>query len=202
MRAIGRPEPADAATTGGAALSGLFGTADWRRLHMACQFEDWTVNIKLHEDPAGVRSLEDAVRMWNDGRPPEPLGRPAFEILRFSPDRRFIEEAPFTFTRFGEPVRTMDVRQLLPLYLEAATGYGNRPLLEWIHGQFRGESVTDVISFDVDEPNPILAGPIDCLATMTMDGQTGHGLFEYTLFGRVDGFEGPGHFNARPALEL
>jgi hypothetical protein len=195
VRAIGRPEPADA-QPGQGVVSGLFGTTDWRRLHMACQFDDFTVNIKLHEDPEGRRSLEDAVRLWNDGRPPEHLGRPDWEILRFSPDRRFAEEARVTFTRPGQPPLEMHIRQLLPLYLEAGTGYGNRPLLEWIHGQYRGELVTDVARFDLREPHPVLAGPIDCLAEMRMDGQVGHGLFEYTLFGRVDGFPGPGHFNS------
>jgi hypothetical protein len=135
--------------------------------------------------------------MWNDGRAPEPLGRPTWEILRWSADRRFIEEARITFSQPGRADRSMHVRQLLPLYLEAGTGYGNRPLLEWIHGQFRGPLVTDVVHFDVEAADPVLAGPIDCLAEMTMEGRTGHGLFEYTIFGRSDGFAGPGHFNAR-----
>ena len=195
VRAIGRPEAADA-QPGAATASGLFGTTDWRRLHMACQFPDFTVNVKLHEDPQGQRSLEDAVRLWHDGRPAEHLGRPQWEIQRFSADRRFAEEALLTFTREGEAPRRMVVRQLLPLYLEAGTGYGNRALLDWIHGQYRGEAVTDVARFHLRQPNPVLAGPIDCLAEMEMDGQLGHGLFEYTLFGRVDGFAGPGHFNA------
>lgn len=198
VRAIGRPEPAGAEAGAGQVQSGLFGTADWRRLHMACQFDDFTVNIKLHEDPSGQRSLEDAVRMWHDRRAPERLGRPHWEILRWSADRRFAEEARITFELPGEAPRTMHVRQLLPLYLEAGTGYGNRLVLPWIHGQYRGELVTDVVRFDVDAADPLLAGPIDCLAEMTLDGRTGHGLFEYTLFGRTDGFAGPGHFNARP----
>lgn len=170
----------------------MFRTTDFRRLHMACQFADFTVNVKLHEDAAGVRTLQDAVRLWHDGRAPEPLGPPRLELLRFSPDRRFCEQARVTF---GEgPV--LEVRQLLPLYLEAGTGYGNRPVLPWIHGQYRGLQVTDVARFDLDAPDPVLAGPIDCLAEMRMEGHLGHGLFEYTLFGRVDGFPGPGHFNA------
>lgn len=198
VRAIGRPEPIGA-EPGGAAVSGLFGTTDWRRLHMACQFDAFTVNIKLHEDRDGKRSLEDAVRVWNDGRTPEHLGTPHLEFVRFSTDRRFAEEARVVFRRPGQPDREMRIRQLLPLYLEAGTGYGNRPLLEWIHGQYRGDLVTDVVRFDVREPDPVLAGPIDCLAEMTLDGQRGHGLFEYTIFGRIDGFEGPGHFNGLKA---
>ena len=197
VRAIGRPEAADGAP-GQGVVSGLFGTADWRRLHMACQFKDFTVNVKLHEDPQGRRSLEDAVRLWHDGRPAEHLGRPHWEILRFSEDRRFAEEALVRFKREGQPPLQMHIRQLLPLYLEAGTGYGNRALLDWIHGQYRGESVTDVRAFDLREPDPVLAGPIDCLAEMRIGDQIGHGLFEYTLFGRVDGFPGPGHFNSWP----
>jgi hypothetical protein len=198
VRAIGRPEAAGAEPGGRSGVSALFGTADWRRLHMACQFEHFTVNIKLHEDRAGDRSLEDAVLLWNDGRPAEHLGRPALEFIRFSPDRRFAEEARVTFTQSGKPAREMHIRQLLPLYLEAGTGYGNRPLLEWIHGQYRGDLVTDVVHFDLREPDPVLAGPIDCLAQMRMGDEVGYGLFEYTIFGRVDGFDGPGHFNSRP----
>ncbi|TXH19238.1 MAG: hypothetical protein E6R00_02110 [Gammaproteobacteria bacterium] len=198
IRAIGRPEPAGAEADG-VARSGLFGTPDWRRLHMACRFDAFTVNIKLHEDPDGHRALEDAVRLWHDGRPPEPLGRPQWEITRWSADRRLVEAARIVFSRPGEPERVMQVRQLLPLYLEAGTGYGNRPILPWLHGQYRGELVTDVVGFDLDAADPQLAGPIDCLAEMHMDGEVGHGLFEYTLFGRTDGFAGPGHFNAHHA---
>lgn len=198
IRAIGRPEPAGVEASGGHVLSGLFGTTDWRRLHMACQFQDFTINIKLHENTAGERSLEDAVRLWNDGRPAEHLGRPHLEFLRFSADRKFAEQARVTFARAGEPPLVMNIRQLLPLYLEAGTGYGNRPILDWIHGQYRGDMVTDVVRFAVDEPNPILAGPIDCLAQLELDGIIGHGLFEYTIFGKIDGFDGPGNFNAMP----
>ncbi len=128
----------------------------------------------------------------------EPLGRPVWEILRWSADRRFIEEALLRFVQPDGRERQMHVRQMLPLYLEAGTGYGNRQVLEWIHGQYRGPLVTDVARFALERPDPVLAGPIDCLAQMTMDGCTGFGLFEYTLFGRTDGFPGPGHFNARP----
>lgn len=195
IRAIGRPEPAGIGSNDGQAVSGLFGTTDFRRLHMACQFPDFTLNIKLHEYANGGRTLEEAVRLWNDGRPAEHLGRPTIKFTRFSPDRRFAEEARVTFSRPGEPECVMWVRALLPLYLEAGTGYGNRPILDWIHGQYRGDLVTDVVSFAIDGPNPILAGPIDCLATMHMDGLDGHGLFEYTIFGAIDGFPGPGHFN-------
>ncbi|MBN9427131.1 MAG: hypothetical protein J0H09_11565 [Burkholderiales bacterium] len=195
IRSIGRPEPAGA-EPGDAVASGLFGTSDWRRLHMACQFDAFTINIKLHEDRDGRRSLEDAVLLFNDGRAPEHLGRPHLEFVRFSADRRFVEEARVSFTQPGQAARELHIRQLLPVYLEAGTGYGNRPLLEWIHGQYRGELVTDVVRFDLREPSPVLAGPIDCLAEMRFEDQVGYGLFEYTIFGRIDGFEGPGHFNS------
>lgn len=198
IRAIGRPELPGAGNDGAPALSGLFGTADWRRLHMACQFDDFTANVKLHEDPSGHRSLEEAVRLWNDSSPPELLGRPHWEIKRWSKDRRFVEEAQVVFRLPGRADTVLAVRQLLPLYLEAGTGYGNRPELPWIHGQYRGPSVTDVVSFDLDAPDPLLAGPIDCLAETSFDGRIGHGLFEYTIFGAINGFAGPGHFNARP----
>lgn len=198
IRAIGRPEPPGPETAPGQELSGLFRTTDFRRLHMACQFDDFSVNVKLHEDASGQRSLEEAVRLWHDGRAPERLGRPQLELLRFSAGRRFCEEARVVFSRPGEADRVLQIRQILPLYLEAGTGYGNRPLLDWIHGQYRGPQVTDLRRFQVDADDPVLAGPIDCLAAMEMDGCRGHGLFEYTLFGRVEGFPGPGHFNARP----
>lgn len=192
IRAIGRPEPAGPEAAPGQELSGLFRTTDFRRLHMACQFEGFTVNIKLHEDAQGQRFLEDAVQLWHDGRPPRRLGPPRLEMRRFSADRRFCEEARVSFDQ--GPV--LGVRQLLPLYLEAGTGYGNRPLLDWIHGQYRGPEVTDVVRFDLHARDPVLAGPIDCLAAFDLEGEHGFGLFEYTLFGQVEGFPGPGHFNA------
>ena len=193
IRAIGRPEPAGAEALVGQELNGLFRSTDFRRLHMGCRFDGFTVNVKLHEDRHGRRSLEEAMRLWHDGRPPEQLGAPTLELLRFTPDRRFVEQAR---VRFGEDGPVMEIDALLPLYLEAGTGYGNRPILDWIHGQYRGEDVTDVVRFDLDHADPVLAGPIDCLAALRMEGHAGRGLFEYTLFGCIDGFPGPGHFNA------
>ncbi|MCK9512614.1 MAG: hypothetical protein M0R28_15485 [Pigmentiphaga sp.] len=198
IRPIGRPESADEAPVGDRAVSGLFGTTDFRRLHMSCRFEGFSINIKLHEDGAGRRALEEAIRLWHDGRPPESLGRPYWENLRFSADRRFIEQADVRFVQEGMPDKVLAIRQLLPVYLEAGTGYGNRTLLKWIHGQYRGEEVTDVATFDLNRRDPVLAGPIDCLAEMAFEGQRGEGLFEYTLFGRTDGFTGQGHFNEWP----
>lgn len=199
IRSIGRPDPADQEPGTSKTVSGLFGTTDFRRLHMSCQFVEFTINIKLHENSAGERHLEEAMLMWHDGRPPEFLGRLHWENLRFSADRRFIEEARVTFTDAEGRTRVLNIRQLLPAYLEAGTGYGNRPLLEWIHSQYRGERVTDAVQFDLNAVDPVLAGPIDCLAEMEFEGNRGYGLFEYTLFGRTDGFEGPGFFNEQPA---
>lgn len=199
IRPIGRPESGDEAPVGNRAVSGLFGTTDFRRLHMSCRFEGFSINIKLHEDSSGKRSLEEAVRLWHDGRAPESLGRPYWQNLRFSADRRFIEQADVRFVSEGRPDQVMAIRQLLPVYLEAGTGYGNRTLLEWIHGQYRGEHVTDVATFDLTRRDPVLAGPIDCLAEMEFEGQRGDGLFEYTLFGSTDGFFGQAHYNEWPA---
>jgi hypothetical protein len=163
---------------------------------MACQFENYTINIKLHENALGERWLEDAVLAWNDARPDHHLGRVQLQFTEFTPDRRWAKRARIVFSRPGEPDRVMEVTELLPLFLEAGTGYGHRPINGWMHGQYRGEAVTDVVRFRLDQPTPGLAGGIDCLARMEFEGQTGYGLFEYSIFGRIDGFDGPGFFNA------
>jgi hypothetical protein len=196
IRAVGGIETGAAPPQSGQQVNGLYGRTDWHWLHMACQFDQFTINVKLHENAHGERWLEDAVLLWNDGRPDRHLGRVQLQFTEFTLDRRWVKRARIMFSRSGEPDLSMDVTQVLPLLLEAGTGYGHRPINGWMHGQYRGESVTDVARYQLDQPSPALAGGVDCLATMEFEGQVGYGLFEYSIFGRIDGFEGPGFFNA------
>lgn len=196
VRAVGGHETGAAPPEERQQVNGLYGRTDWHWLHLASQFEHFTVNVKLHENAYGERWLEDAVLVWNDGRPDRHLGHPQLQLTGFSDDRRWVRRARIVFAHPGEPDLAMEISEVLPLMLEAGTGYGHRAINDWMHGQYRGEAVTDVVPFRLDQPSAALAGGVDCLARMEFEGQVGYGLFEYSIFGRIDGFDGPGFFNA------
>lgn len=199
IRAVGEHEPPG--IIGSLNPAGSTGQSRaWRWTHIPAQFEDFTLNFKLHEDNDGHRRLEEAVRIWHDGRPREHLGRLELDFF-FDADRRYARSARIHCADAPGGAMTVNIRQLLPIYLETGTGYGRSPSLDWTHGQYRGDLVTDVRSYDVTRGDPELFGGIDSVGEFTVGDQTGYGLFEYAIYGRLDkyGFEGPGYWNQAQA---
>lgn len=195
IRAVGEPEPPGVRKSHHAAGSSGQ-SVNFRWLHMPAQFDDYTINVKMHEDNDGTLFIEEATRLWHDGRAPEHLGHPDLEYF-YSEDRRFVERARITCTKKDGAQTVIDVTQLLPIYLEVGTGYGRSLDVDWTHGEYRGDDVTDMVEYDTSSNDPALFGGIDAVARMECDGDVGYGLFEYCVFGQFDrdGFAGPGYFN-------
>jgi hypothetical protein len=98
------------------------------------RFEDAVVII-VQEGPDGYRLLNEAVRIWPDGRPPEQLGWPEIEI-GYRSGTRHPERATIHLTERGGKPLTLEVETRGFLALNAGAGYGGDP--DWSHGQWRG----------------------------------------------------------------
>ena len=154
------------------------------------RFEDWCVMVILQEEPDGHRVLNEATRVWADGRR-EQLGWPEIDI-RYTPGTRHPEGATIALTDRNRRPLTVDVetRGFVPLHIGA--GYGGDS--EWTHGQWKGRNWVEGRRYDLSDPEVagrIPWGVIDHVARATCDGQEGWGIFEHGTFGRHDpsGFE-------------
>ena len=175
IRPVGEAEPAGIAGNGGVPP-----TFHW--VYAPMQFDDFSILVIAQEDEDGARVVEEAVKVFRDGRPAESLGRPDLE-LHYSPGSRDVESAVVTFAGRAERVR---VTQLLPLHMAVGSGYGLDA--DWRHGMYQGP---DLVVQQVVMPAPEAAaksgmfGITERLSRFDYDGpegvRTGFGLFE-TLF--------------------
>ncbi|MFE1346932.1 hypothetical protein ACFW57_20340, partial [Streptomyces sp. NPDC058757] len=70
-----------------------------------------------------------------------------------------------------------------------AVGAGYPPAGDWQHGTWQGRDWTDRRVYDLSDPaaHPLAGyGVTDHSARFTLDGRTGHGIFEHGSFGRHD----------------
>jgi hypothetical protein len=167
IRPTGDPEPPGITAT----LPG----AGFNWLYAPIKFEDQSVFVICQTRNDGSRVLEEAVRVWRrpDGEGVEHLGRPEYD-LTWDADKRFVTRATV-----GAGKLQMDVEPVLPIHLGVGTGYGFDP--EWRHGKYVGEMVVQERQWDLSDPEQRASmwGIVDSAAQVTLDGQTGHGLFEY-----------------------
>jgi hypothetical protein len=65
------------------------------------------------------------------------------------------------------------------VHLGVGTGYGFDP--EWRHGRWAGDLVVQERQWDLgtEAGRAAMWGIVDAAADYTLDGATGHGLFEY-----------------------
>ncbi len=141
----------------------------------------------LQEDQAGRRILEEAVRVWPDGRKPQQLGRLEYRPT-YRPGTRDVDVAVLAFSPpAGSPIE-VTVTPVLPVSLMVGTGYGLEP--DWRHGMYQGpELVVQGVCYDVSEPADAarIWGMVDAVATFHCRENgaavTGSGLFEYWAFG-------------------
>jgi hypothetical protein len=140
----------------------------------------------VQEDPDGTRTLNDATRVWADGRH-EQLGWPELEISYRSgtrhPERAVLHLRDLAARR---PV-SIEVETLGGVALHIGAGYGGDP--EWAHGQWRGRQWTDNAVYDLGDPaiaGRVPFGVIDHVAQATCDGAVGFGMFEHASVGRHD----------------
>jgi hypothetical protein len=97
------------------------------------QFDDHSILYILNETDDGQRVLEEAIRIWNDGRrEPEWLGRPEYDH-RLTPGTRMIEHSTIAFPDAPGGRFSVTATPLLTAFIAIGTGYGMDA--DWRHGQ-------------------------------------------------------------------
>ena len=176
-RPVGEAEPAGRPAD--PAIEGFW----W--LYVPLRFDDFAVVVIVQEEPSGYRTLNDAVRVWPDGRV-EQLGWLRVSIA-YRPGSRHPQRATLAMTAAdGRPV-VIDVTTLAGVPLHVGSGYGSDP--DWNHGQWKGPRWTNAASYDLTDPEVQARAPfgvIDHIARAVCDGQEGWGLFEHASIGRHD----------------
>jgi hypothetical protein len=177
IRPVGEPEP-----PGRAAAEGMQGF--WW-VYMPLRFESCALIVILQENPDGYRTLNDARRVYADGRV-EQLGWPRANIS-YRSGTRHPESATFHLTDpAGQPV-TVEVETLTSVPLHVGAGYAGDP--DWSHGRWMGPAWTGSAVYDLTDPavaGRMAWGVTDHLARASMDGEEGWGMFEHATIGRHD----------------
>jgi hypothetical protein len=160
-------------------------------LYVPIRFDDFAVIVIVQEQPDGYRTLNDASRVWPDGRV-EQLGWPEVEIA-YRSGTRIPEGATIHLTERGGKPLTLEVESLGFVALHVGAGYGGDP--DWGHGQWRGPGWVDSAVYDLNDPDVVGRMPfgvIDHVGRATLEGAEGWGLFEHGTMGRHDpsGFSG------------
>ena len=177
VRPVGEPEH-PGIRQGELSMSGM-----WNYSPM--QFADHSILYILQETNAGVRELEEAVRIWSDpARPIEQLGRPEYEhaLVRGT---RLIERSTLRFPQAPGGGFEVKVTPLVTCFIGVGTGYGLDP--DWRHGSFQGPLVVQGLERDHDEAGKIgQYAVVDHVARFEYAGRVGHGLHEHGFFGPFD----------------
>jgi hypothetical protein len=175
IRPVGEAEPAG--RNADEPLEGFW----W--LYVPLRFDDFAVVIIMQELPDGFRTLNDASRIFADGRV-EQLGWPRVDI-RYRPGTRHPEHASIHCTTpEGKPL-DLEVDALTFVGLNVGAGYGGDP--DWGHGQWRGPDFAEGAVYDMTDPEVLGRVPfsvVDHVGRATCDGAEGWGLFEHGTFGR------------------
>jgi hypothetical protein len=154
-------------------------------LYVPLRFDDFAIVLIVQELADGFRTLNDATRIWRDGRI-EQLGWPRVEF-DYRSGTRHPEGARLYLTQpDGKPL-TVEVETLGSIALHVGCGYGGDP--DWSHGQWMGRDWAEGKVFDLTDPavaGRVPFGVNDHVARATIDGQEGWGLFEHASVGRHD----------------
>ena len=144
------------------------------------RFEDHCIFYICSEAADGTRSLEQAERVWLDGRI-EQLGRTEHSH-EFEPGIRLLSGSTISF-----PDSDIEIRctPLLANFLAVGTGYGLEP--DWRHGMYQGpDLVVQGIRYDVPEIRQLGAyAVVDHAARFEYDGHVGYGLYEHAFSGAM-----------------
>ncbi len=185
IRPVGEPEP-----PGRQAAEPLEGF--WW-LYVPMRFDDYAVVLICQEEANGFRFLNDATRVWPDGRI-EQLGWPRVDIEYRSGTRHPVAATVALTDAAGAPL-TMRCETLGFVGLNVGAGYGGDP--DWAHGQWRGRGWVEAAVYDMTDPEIQARVPfsvVDHVGGAIMEGATagpggraeGWGLFEHGTFGRHD----------------
>ncbi|WP_329548804.1 hypothetical protein OG548_37720 [Streptomyces sp. NBC_01356] len=156
------------------------------------RFEDRFLMVVIQEDADGHRTLNDAT-LVRDGQRDLQLGWPQADIT-YRPGTRHPTSAVIHLAHPADR-KPMELGVEVLTSSPLAVGAGYPPADDWQHGTWRGRGWTDRRVYDLSDPaaHPLAAyGVIDHAARFTLNGQTGHGIFEHGSFGRHDpsGFTG------------
>jgi len=174
VRPVGEAEP-PGIQAGAPSLSGM-----WNYFPM--QFADHSILVICQETNAGVRELEEAVRVWSDpARPAEPLGRPEFEH-RLVPGTRILAGSTVHFPAAPGGGFSVSCTPLLACCVAVGTGYGMDA--DWRHGMHHGKLVVQGLERKHDEIAPLgQYGVVDHVGRFEYRGLTGYGLYEHAFIG-------------------
>ena len=154
-------------------------------LYVPMRFDDYQLIVICQEEVDGFRFLNDASRVFTDGRI-EQLGWPRVEVHYRSGTREATGATIGLTTLQGEPL-TLEVESKGFVALNVGSGYGGDP--DWGHGQWRGRNWVDSAVYDLTDPS--ITGRmgfsvVDHVGRATCNGDEGWGLFEHGSFGRHD----------------
>jgi hypothetical protein len=154
-------------------------------LYAPIRFDEFAVVLIVQEAPDGFRTLNDASRVWTDGRV-EQLGWPRVDI-RYRSGTRHPEHATIHCTTPDGTPLTLEIDTLTHVGLNVGAGYGGDP--DWGHGQWKGRGWSSDAVYDLTDPavsGRIPFSVVDHVARATCDGLEGWGLFEHGTMGRHD----------------
>lgn len=177
IRPVGESEPPGRAA---AEPSGGF----WW-LYVPLRFEEFAIVVIVQEEPDGRRTLNDAVRVWPDGRV-EQLGWPRVHIEYRSGTRIPVGARLDLTTPDGKPLE-VEITAGTGMPLHVGCGYGGDP--DWLHGQWKGRGWSESRVYDLTDPavaGRIPYGVIDHVAHARCGSAEGWGLFEHASIGRHD----------------
>jgi hypothetical protein len=173
VRPVGEPEPAG--INAARPMEGFW----W--VYAPMQFERYSILCMAQEEPDGTRVLEQAIRLWPDGRS-EDLGKPRLDA-QLKEGTRQVERATWHLHEPDGTPLTIEVEVLLPMWLGKGTGYGFDA--DWRHGMYQGALKVEGLTLDLRDPETQsrLFGLVDHVARYEWDGRVGWGLFEVGFFG-------------------
>lgn len=175
IRTVGEPEPAGRP----------FPRGGFWWVYAPLRFDDFALVIIVQEGPDGRRTLNEAARVWPDGRVDE-LGWPRFDI-RYRSGTRHPEAVTIHLADIAGKDVTVELETVASGVLAFGCGYGQDP--EWSHGLWKGEGFIQSATYDMTDPGIAARAPfgvIDHIARATCDGAPGVGLFEHATIGRHD----------------
>ena len=152
-------------------------SAGFRWLYAPFRMPDHAMVLICQERDDGSRVLEEAVRLWPDGRV-EHLGRPEHDLTWDAAGPGLFGLVERGTLRFGAV--EVDVEVVLPVHIGVGTGYGFDGD-GWRHGKYQGPLVVEGKVWDLgtDEGRGAMFGIVDAVARFTCDGQVGWGLLEW-----------------------
>jgi hypothetical protein len=149
----------------------------FRWLYAPFRMQDHAMVLICQERGDGSRVLEEAVRLWPDGRV-DHLGRPEHELRWDAAGPGLFGQVEGGTLHLGAV--TVEVEPVLPVHIGVGTGYGFDGD-GWKHGAYQGDLVVQgkVWDLSTEEGRGAMFGIVDAVARFTCDGQEGWGLLEW-----------------------